>query len=95
MRLLRYKDLGSEKGIWYSRTQLRRISDPDSPWYQGFPQAVRMGCRVGWWEHEIDDWLRTRPRRTPAVLSAEEHEESPLGQLPDPEGGEVADYSDK
>jgi predicted DNA-binding transcriptional regulator AlpA len=66
MRLLRYEDLGPEKGIWYSRTHIRRISDPKSKWYQGFPQPIeRSPGRIGWWEHEIDAWLETRPRRKP------------------------------
>jgi predicted DNA-binding transcriptional regulator AlpA len=80
MRLLRYKELGPEKGIWYSRTHIRRISDPDSEWYQGFPRAVEAGPgRIGWWEHEIDAWLKTRPRRKPTkpLLEEEQPEQLP------------------
>ena len=34
-------------------------SDPSS----GFPKRVRLGENsVGWYEHEIDEWLANRPR---------------------------------
>jgi hypothetical protein len=74
MRLLRYGDLGPEKGIWYSRTHLRRISDPSSEWYQGFPAPRKMGCRVGWDDAEVDAWLASRPRQDPPPASDEEQD---------------------
>jgi predicted DNA-binding transcriptional regulator AlpA len=94
MRLLRRKDLGPLKGIWYSPTHLRRISDPNSKWYQGFPQPVRMGSRRGYVESEIDAWIASRPRLKPTTtLQEEEQFELPLGKLPNPAGGEAPDYS--
>jgi predicted DNA-binding transcriptional regulator AlpA len=94
MRLLRYKDLGPEKGIWFSRTHIRRMNDPEGEWYDpDFPQPIKLGTRNGWYEHEIDAYLETRPRWKPTTpLLEEEHSESPLGQLPDPSIGEVPDY---
>jgi hypothetical protein len=96
MRLLRHKDLGPEKGIWYSRAHIKRMSDPRSKWYQGFPTAVAPSPgRRGYPEPEVDAWLASRPRLQAASLPKEEHLESPLGQLPNPFLGEVPDYSNK
>jgi predicted DNA-binding transcriptional regulator AlpA len=85
MRLLAYKQLGPEKGIWFCRTHIRRISDPKSDWFLEFPAAVQIGPgRIGWWEHELDDWLRKRSKIVPVSRSSEEeHLEPPLGKLPD------------
>jgi predicted DNA-binding transcriptional regulator AlpA len=84
MRLLTYKQLRTEKGITYSRTHLRRISDPASEWYQGFPLPIEVSPgRIGWIEEEVDEWLRSRPRRVPTARSVEaEHEEPPMGKVP-------------
>lgn len=45
-----------------SRSTIHRWElDPSS----GFPKRVRLGENsVGWYEHEIDEWLANRPRVT-------------------------------
>jgi hypothetical protein len=60
MRLLRYKDLHAD-GIVSNRHDLAcKIED------QGFPQPLELGPnKIAWLESEIDEWLESRPRRTP------------------------------
>jgi prophage regulatory protein len=56
-RLLSYKDLKPEKGIPYSRTHVGRLEDAGR-----FPKRRQIGDgRVGWLEHEIDEWLGSLP----------------------------------
>ncbi len=85
MRLLTYKQLVDEKGIRFSRTHLRRLMYDPKYAHLGFPTAVQLSeGRVGWYEHEIDDFLKNRPRREPTARSSEEeHLEPPLGLVPD------------
>jgi prophage regulatory protein len=41
-----------------SRTTLWRLQQS-----KGFPQPVRLSSnRIGWFEHEVDSWLASRPR---------------------------------
>ena len=80
MRILTFKELRTEKGLTYCRTHLRRLMDPTSEWYTGFPFPIEVSPgRIGWYEAEVDIWLRSRPRRKPPASSnEEEHEENPL-----------------
>jgi prophage regulatory protein len=56
MRLLAYDDLKPAKGISYSKVQLWRLEKRGE-----FPKRVPIGRgRVGWAEHEIDNWIRSR-----------------------------------
>ena len=75
MRLLSYRQLVEEKGIRFSRTHLRRLMDDPEYAHVGFPKAVQVSTgRIGWYEHEIDDFLKNRPRREPTALSEEEQD---------------------
>ena len=54
----------------YSRVQLwRKSRDPNDD----FPLPVQLGGNaIGWFEDEIEAWLATRPRLSPAPAQAEE-----------------------
>ncbi len=54
----------------YSRVQLwRKSRDPNDD----FPLPVQLGGNaIGWFEDEIETWLATRPRLSPAPAQAEE-----------------------
>ena len=40
-------------------TVWRKSNDPDDD----FPASVQLGpCATGWYEHEIDAWIESRPR---------------------------------
>jgi prophage regulatory protein len=55
-RILTYPELKSLKGIGYCRQHLRRMEDAGE-----FPCRIQLSPgRVGWYEHEIDEWLRKR-----------------------------------
>jgi prophage regulatory protein len=59
-RLLTFPELKSRKGIPYVRQHLSRMEDAGL-----FPRRVQVGPnRVGWFESEIDEFLRNRPRGT-------------------------------
>lgn len=60
-RLIKVKEVMHLTSL--SRAHIYRLEyDPKYERY-GFPKRVRLGCnRVGWWVHEIIDWLHTRPR---------------------------------
>jgi hypothetical protein len=83
MRLLSRKVLRDEFGITYSDTHYRRISNPQSEWYLGFPTPILMGRRVVYREDEVVVWIASRPRKDPPPLRKEQ-EEPPMGQLPPP-----------
>ena len=53
----------------YSRVQLwRKSRNPDDD----FPLPVKLGGNaIGWFETEIEAWLATRPRLSPAPAQAE------------------------
>ena len=58
MRILRYPQLKSEKGIPYSREHIRRTENAGK-----FPKRVNLseaGGFHGWLETEIDDYLNRR-----------------------------------
>ena len=72
MRLVTFKELGPLYGIWFCRTHLRRLMYEPEYAHVGFPKAVQVSTgRIGWYEHEIDDFLKNRPRREPTALSEE------------------------
>ncbi len=52
MRMLSYPDLGPEKGIKKSRTQIWRMIKDGK-----FPKPFKFGSTNAWPEHEIDDYL--------------------------------------
>ena len=53
MKVLRYPQLRSEKGIGYSRTHVDRLEKDGR-----FPKRVSLGPRsIAWVETEVDEWL--------------------------------------
>ena len=69
MRLLSYRQLVEEKGLRYSRTHLRRLMYDPNYAHLGFPKCVEVSPgRIAWYEHEIDAYLKSRPRREARVL---------------------------
>jgi prophage regulatory protein len=55
-KLLSYKQLGSTRGIPFSRTHLARLENN-----RKFPRRVTLGeHRIGWVESEIDEWLAAK-----------------------------------
>lgn len=59
----RLSKVKTETGL--SRSAIYARLDPKSPQYDpSFPRPVSLGARaVGWYSHEIDEWLANRPRR--------------------------------
>jgi prophage regulatory protein len=51
-RLLSYKELKILKGITYARQHLNRLEKAGE-----FPQRIKIGARVYWYEHEIDEYV--------------------------------------
>ena len=51
-RLLSYKELKILKGINYSRQHLDRLEKAGE-----FPKRIKIGARVYWYEHEIDEYV--------------------------------------
>jgi prophage regulatory protein len=57
-RALRYRQLGAEKGISWSRQYIGRQEKAGR-----FPRHINLGENsVAWLEHEIDAWLDERAR---------------------------------
>ena len=55
-RIIRDSEVKAKTG--YSKTQRRRMEARGE-----FPVAVRLGPRaIGWYEHEVDEWVRGRIR---------------------------------
>ena len=55
-RILLYHELKSLKGIPYSRVHVRRLEKAGE-----FPRRIQISRgRMGWYEHEIDEWLRKK-----------------------------------
>ena len=53
MKVLRFPQLRSEKGIDYSRTHVDRLEKDGC-----FPKRVSLGPRsIAWVETEVDEWL--------------------------------------
>ena len=58
-KVLRFGQL-AERGIDYSRKHIRALESEDK-----FPARIALGANsVAWYEHEIDEWLASRPRVT-------------------------------
>lgn len=56
MRLLSFKQVREK--VLYCRAHIDRLEKAGK-----FPKRVRLGQgRVGWWEHEVDEWLLSKPR---------------------------------
>jgi len=56
-KVLRYREL-AERGIGFTRKHLRDLEAEGK-----FPVRVALGANsVAWREHEIDEWLESRPR---------------------------------
>ena len=70
MKILRRSEVVERCG--YSAVHLRRLERDGK-----FPTRVALGPNaVGWYEHEIEEWLRSRPRKwAHAVATAEGGEE--------------------
>ncbi len=63
MRILKFDELKSRKGIPYSRVHIGRLEAQGN-----FPSRVHLGPgRVGWVESEIDSWLAERVARRDAI----------------------------
>ncbi|HVJ34908.1 MAG TPA: AlpA family phage regulatory protein [Terriglobia bacterium] len=60
-RLLRLPEVRRETGL--GRSTIYRLMKT-----RRFPSAVSLGGAVAWWESEIEDWKRSRPR----LVSAED-----------------------
>jgi prophage regulatory protein len=57
IRLLRFEDLAG-RNIPYTRQHLARLERRGL-----FPDRLQLSPnRVAWYEHEIEEWWRTRPR---------------------------------
>ena len=55
-RILTYPELKLRKGIPYSRQHLERLEKAGE-----FPRRIQISAgRIGWYEHEIDEWLRKK-----------------------------------
>ncbi len=54
-RWLNYKELKTLKGISYCRVHLKRLEDSGE-----FPKRVRIGARIYWLEHEVDEWKESK-----------------------------------
>lgn len=65
-RIVRESDMPSITGL--SPSSIRNRINRNSPWFDPeFPLPVRLGgdgrrCAIGWLWHEVDEWVKTRPR---------------------------------
>jgi hypothetical protein len=57
MKIFDRKALKRDKGINFSKTHLWRLRRA-----RRFPQPIKVGARVYWLEHEIDEWIAARAR---------------------------------
>ncbi len=60
--ILRKRQLCQRIGL--SPAQVYAMLDPKSPSHDpAFPRQIRLGASaVGWFEHEVEAWLTSRPR---------------------------------
>ena len=63
--ILRCQDVVASFGI--SRSKLYDLMSEKSPRFDpSFPKPIRLSASargaVGWWDHELQDWLESRPR---------------------------------
>jgi prophage regulatory protein len=65
LRILKKPEVRQKCGL--GNTALHEKGNPNSRYYDPtFPAPVALGGRaVGYYEHEIDAWLASRPRVTP------------------------------
>jgi prophage regulatory protein len=54
-RLLTFNELKTLKGISYTRQHIERLEKANK-----FPQRIKIGARVYWYEHEIDEWIQSK-----------------------------------
>ncbi|WP_330985154.1 MULTISPECIES: helix-turn-helix transcriptional regulator [Enterobacterales] len=71
VQMLTVKEVAKKVGI--SRSTIFDWLNPTSPRYDvTFPKQVRLsegGNSVRWYLHEIEEWLKARPRKaTPTIL---------------------------
>jgi predicted DNA-binding transcriptional regulator AlpA len=52
-RLLTLNQLKTLKGISYSRQHIKRLEDEGK-----FPKRIKIGSKIFWYEHEIDEWIQ-------------------------------------
>jgi prophage regulatory protein len=60
-RLLTFNELKTLKGISYTRIHLERLEKANK-----FPKRIKIGARVYWYEHEIDEWIQSKADARPA-----------------------------
>ena len=51
-RLLTFKEIETLKGITYTRQHIDRLEKAGK-----FPKRIKIGARVYWYEHEIDEYV--------------------------------------
>jgi len=72
--IVREAEMPSITGL--STSSIRNRIKPGSPWFDpSFPVPVRLGgdgrrYAIGWYRHEVDRWVKTRPR----VVVAHQHD---------------------
>jgi len=54
-RLLTFKELETLKGISITRQHIERLEKANK-----FPKRIKIGARVYWYEHEIDEWIQSK-----------------------------------
>jgi prophage regulatory protein len=54
-RLLTFNELKTLKGISYTRQHIERLEKANK-----FPERIKIGARVYWYEHEIDEWIQSK-----------------------------------
>jgi predicted DNA-binding transcriptional regulator AlpA len=85
MRLVTFKELGPLYGIWFSRTHLKRMMDPESRYYAEFPNPVsKTTGRLFWRSTDIEAWVRSFPELLSRSLPKKERKKlsPPQGPLP-------------
>ena len=54
-RLLTFNELKTLKRISYRRQHIERLEKANK-----FPKRIKIGARVYWYEHEIDEWIQSK-----------------------------------